>query len=239
MIRPLTAPFFEIGPKNLLRRRALEELALAAGAAASRHGITVVLTVPSVMVAPVADLHSGVLVFAQSMDVDEMGPSVGRVTVEALVDAGADGVMLNHDAAPLDEGTLAAAVRRARSIGLRTIVVAGTHAEALHAAALGPTAVLLEPSELIGTVGAGERTWIPSVNQALHQVDPQILAMHAGGVGSPEAARSIMASGADGTGSTSGVLAATDPLRAAAAFIAAAKEGWESTPFEDSTRSES
>jgi triosephosphate isomerase len=36
-----------------------------------------------------------------------------------------------------------------------------------------------------------------------------------------------MAAGADGTGSTSGVLTAQDPLVAAGHFIAAARAGWD------------
>jgi triosephosphate isomerase len=36
-----------------------------------------------------------------------------------------------------------------------------------------------------------------------------------------------MALGADGTGSTSGILGADDPLAAARAFIAAARSGWD------------
>ena len=51
--------------------------------------------------------------------------------------------------------------------------------------------------------------------------------MHAGGVSSPAVAQSIMALGSNGTGSTSGVLAATDPHDAARAFIAATRAGWE------------
>jgi triosephosphate isomerase len=36
-----------------------------------------------------------------------------------------------------------------------------------------------------------------------------------------------MAAGADGTGSTSGVLTADDPIAAARSFIAAARAGWD------------
>ncbi len=50
--------------------------------------------------------------------------------------------------------------------------------------------------------------------------------MHAGGVSSPSVARSIMALGADGTGSTSGVLSAAAGPDAVRAFIAATRDGW-------------
>lgn len=225
--RPLHAPFFEIGPKNLLRLPELEALARAAGAAGREFGVSVVLTVPTAMVAPIARLDSGVLVFGQSMDPDPLGPSFGRVTAEALLDAGADGVMLNHDAAPIDPATLPSVVRRAHDAGLATIVCAGTEPEALAAARLAPTAVLVEPPDLIGTIGSGNRDWVRPLTDALRGVDDRVLSMHAGGVGTPLIARGIMAAGADGTGSTSGILTADDPAIAASHFIAATRAGWD------------
>ncbi|MEV8148444.1 triose-phosphate isomerase [Arthrobacter sp. NPDC080073] len=226
-MKELTAPFFEIGPKNFLRRAELEALAHAAGRAGSEFDVAVVLTVPVAMVAPIAVLRTGVLVFAQGMDADLPGDSVGRVTAEALVDAGAAGVMLNHDSNPLDNNSLALTVRRAKSVELQTIVCAGTETDATRYTALGPTAVLFEPPELIGTSADSVRAWIPGATAAMREVHPGVLAMHAGGVASPSIARAIMAAGADGTGSTSGVLTADDPLAAARLFIAAARAGWD------------
>jgi triosephosphate isomerase len=152
---------------------------------------------------------------------------MGRVIAEALVDAGAAGVMLNHVSNPLDAPALAAAVERARSAGLQTIVCANTQAEAVQVARLGPTAILLEPPALIGTAGCLSRDWITPANEAVRRVDPVVLMMHAGGVSSPSIAEAIMAIGADGTGSTSGVIGADDPLSAARSFIAATRVGWD------------
>jgi triosephosphate isomerase len=214
----LCGPFFEIGPKNLLRRAELEGLARAAGAAGFDYGVSVILTVPTALIAPIHDLHSGVLAFAQAM---------ARVIAETLVDAGAAGVMLNHVSNPLDAPALAAAVERARSAGLHTIVCANTKAEAVQVARLGPTAILLEPPALIGTAGRIARDWIAPANEAVRRVVPVVLMMHAGGVSAPSIAEAIMAVGADGTGSTSGVIGADDPLSAARSFIAATRVGWD------------
>ena len=224
----LSGPFFEIGPKNLLRRAELESLARAAGAAGLDYGVSVILTVPTALIAPIHDLHSGVLPFAQAMAPDPPGNSMGRVIAETLVDAGAAGVMLNHVSNSLDAPALAAAVERAHSAGLQTIVCTNTKAEAVQAARLGPTAILLEPTALIGTAGLISRDWITPANEAVRRVAPVVLMMHAGGVSSPSIAEAIMATGADGTGSTSGVIGADDPLSAARSFIAATRVGWDS-----------
>ena len=147
MSAPVPAPFFEIGPKNLLRRSEIEAVATAAG--------------------------------------------------------------------------------RAGELGLQTVVCAGTQEHAVRFAAQGPTIVLFEPPELIGTGGTGPRDWVGPSTEAVHRASDGVLAMHAGGVSSPEVAEALMAAGADGTGSTSGVLNATDPGLAVHSFIAATRSGWE------------
>ncbi len=223
----LTAPFFEIGPKNLLRRPDIERIALAAGQAGDEYGVAVVLTVPTALVAPVRDLGTNVRVFAQGMHSDSLGPSMNRVTASALADAGAHGVMLNHDADPLDDTTLRSALFAADANDLQTIVCAGTRTAAAVAATLGPTVVLFEPPELIGTDASSPRPWIAPSTAAIHAANPHVLAMHAGGVSAPAIAEAIMSAGADGTGSTSGVVLAPDPPAAAHAFIAAARAGWD------------
>jgi triosephosphate isomerase (TIM) len=179
------------------------------------------------MIAPIADLATGVLVFAQGMDLEPLGDSVGRVTAESLVDAGADGVMLNHDSNPLAPDALREAIERAREAGLETIACAGTESEALRSTAMHPHVLLYEPPELIGTNAGDRRPWIAPVTDAMRRVDPDVAAMHAGGVGSPEIATAIMAAGADGTGSTSGVVRAADPVAAVHAFVEATRIGWD------------
>ncbi len=223
----VTAPFFEIGPKSLLRRAELASLARAAGAAGDEFGVSVIMTVPTALIAPVADLGTGVLVFGQHMDPDAMGDRLGVVFAESLVDAGADGVMLNHDSDPMDSVTLAATVGRAHATGLQTILCAAAEDEARRLLTLDPTVVLLEPPDLIGTAGSAPREWIAPADTALRALAPEVLLMHAGGVASPAVAASIMASGADGTGSTSGVLGAADRAAAARLFIGAARTGWD------------
>jgi triosephosphate isomerase len=227
MTSAIAGPFFEIGPKNYLRRAELEALVRAAGLAGAEFGVAVVLTVPTAMIAPIANLGAGVFVFAQGMDVDEPGPSVCRVTAESLVDAGAVGVMLNHDSNPLTPDALALSVGRARATDLATMVCTATTPEAVTAAQLDPTIVLYEPPALIGKSSDGPRGWIAGADLAVKTTHPAVLMMHAGGVSSPAIARSIMAAGADGTGSTSGVLMAADPLRAAREFIESVRAGWD------------
>lgn len=225
--RELTAPFFEVGPKNLLRLPDILDVSIAAQDAGARHEVSVILTVPTALISPAKAAAPNAFVFAQGMDRDGLGPSVGRVIPESLVDAGADGVMLNHVSNPLAGDELRRSVQRAQENGLMTMVCAGDEAEVLDLLPLRPTIVLFEPPELIGHSGGTGRPWIAEVNAKARALAPQVLLMHAGGVGTPQDAYQIMLNGADGTGSTSGVLRDDSPARAVARFIAAARRGFD------------
>jgi triosephosphate isomerase (TIM) len=223
----LTAPFFEFGPKNLLRLPEIVDVAAAAQDAGARCAVTVVVTVPTALIAPVRAAVPGVRVFAQGVDVDEPGPSVGRVTAESLVDAGAHGVLLNHASNPLDHDRLRCSLRRAHANALMTMVCAGTEQEVRSLLPLRPTTVLFEPPDLIGDAGGVDRPWIRRVDDEVRATAPDVLVMHAGGVGAPEDAYLIMRGGADGTGSTSGVLRDGTPARAVGRFIEALRRGFD------------
>lgn len=220
-------PFFEVGTKNLLRLPEILDVAVAAQRAGERSDVAVIMTVPTALVTRVRTEAPAIAVFAQNMDTAEPGSTVGRVTAESLVDAGAHGVMLNHASLPLDSRQLRRSVIRAQVNGLLTMVCAGQEREVIELLPLRPTIILFEPPELIGHRGGADRPWIEPVNQVVSDVAPDVLMMHAGGVGTPDDAYQIMRSGADGTGSTSGVLQDRSPSHAVAQFIDAVRRGFD------------
>jgi len=226
-VSALRPPFFEIGPKNLLRLPEIVSVAKAAASAGERHGVSVILTVPTALIAQVRAAVPGVLVFAQGVDDDEPGGSVARVLPEALADAGAHGVMLNHDASPLAPAELTRAIRRAKDNDLMTMVCAGDDAAVMSLVEHAPTIMLYEPPTLIGSAESAERPWIPAINARVAERAPEVLMMHAGGVSSSDDAFAIMRAGAQGTGSTSGVLRADSPPAAAEDYIAATRRGFD------------
>ena len=107
---PLSLPFFEIGPKNILRRQELHELLAAAQLHSRRYRVSVIATLPVTEIEPAALLFPDLHLFAQHMDPDLPGKSVGRIIAEALADAGASGVMLNHADHLMPRDDVAAAV---------------------------------------------------------------------------------------------------------------------------------
>ena len=227
MTEKLQLPFFEVGPKNLLRQPELRELLRLVEYLGKRERVTTIVTLPAVEIAASKRLFPGVLAFAQHMDSDRLGPSVGRVIAEALVDAGADGVLLNHSDRPLSGAEMQGSIERARETGLLTILCARDNSEALSVAKLGPDILLYEPPSLIGHSGGAARPWIGDVNAQVHAINPSIRMMHAGGIGTPTDARSVMLQGAQGTGATSAIVLAADRAVAVWSFLAATREGWD------------
>jgi len=223
---PFRAPFFEIGPKNLLRRPELHKLLAVAQPHSRRYGVSLIATLPVTEIEPARLLFPGIHLFAQHMDPDRPGKSVGRVIAEALADAGADGVMLNHADHQLRPDQVAAAVERAQANGLMTLACAADEREAAAIAALSPDILLYEPRAMIGHGGGADRPWIPAINALVRAIAPGTLLMHAGGIATPEDARNVIRAGAAGTGATSAIVRAHDPSEIIEGFLSAVRDAW-------------
>jgi triosephosphate isomerase len=177
----------------------------------------------------VAAATKRILVFAQHMDPLPPGRGVGAVLAEALRAAGAVGTLLNHSEKPLPPRELGRAIERARSVGLATLVFADSPEEAGAFARLGPDIVLAEPPDLIASgvsVGNVMTRFVAAAVEAVKGVDPRILVMSGAGVSGPDDVEQMMRLGLDGTGSSSGILKASDPVATMRAMLEATARAW-------------
>jgi triosephosphate isomerase len=228
----IAAPVFEIGLKGYRWGTAAVELAVEADRLAADLGISVVYNPQAVDIPAVAAATSRILVFAQHMDPVAPGRGVGAVLAEALRDAGAVGTLLNHSEKALSLGVLAKTIERAQSVGLFTLVFADSPAEAAALAHLGPDIILAEPPELIATgVSAGNvmASFVSETVAAVKAIDPEILVMSGAGVNGPDDVERMIRLGLDGTGSSSGILKAPDPVAAMRAMLEAEARAWRAT----------
>jgi triosephosphate isomerase len=219
-IRP---PVFEIGLKGYCWGAAAVRLAVEADRLAEALGVSVVFNPQAVDIRPVAEATSRILVFAQHMDPVEPGRGVGAVLAEAVRDAGAVGTLLGHSEKPMPLGAMARAIGRARALGLFTLVFADAPAEAAALAHLAPDIVLAEPA---GNVMAG---FVADTIAAVRAVDPAVLVMSGAGVNGPEDVDRMIRLGLDGTGASSGILRAADPIAAMTAMLEAEARAWAAT----------
>ena len=225
----ITPPFFEVGPKAYVYGRAVVEIARAADALSRTYGVQVILTPQYVDIPAVVREVERVLVFAQHMDSLEPGRGVGSVLPEALRDAGAVGVLLNHVERRLPRPELARTIRRADEVGLATMVCADDASDAAAIAALGPNAIIVESPVLIagGRRDEDERQAIAEANEAIWRVDPRIRVLHGAGINGPRDVFDVVAAGAQGTGSSSAIFTAPDPRAMLEEMIRSMRAAWD------------
>lgn len=226
----ITPPFFEIGPKAYTYGRDLIELAREADALSRTYDVQIIITPQYVDIPLVARAVERLVVFAQHMDSLMPGRGVGSVLPEAIKAAGAKGVLLNHVERRLTRPELAQTMRRAREVGLATMVCADDVRDAVSIAELSPDIIIVEAPDLIagGRRDEGNRAAIVAANEAIWSVDPSVRVLHGAGINGPQDVYDVTAAGAQGAGSSSAVFTASDPAAMLESMISAMRDAWNS-----------
>jgi triosephosphate isomerase len=225
----LSPPFFELGPKAFLYGRGVLELARAADRIGKRYEVRIIFTPQYVDIPLVARETGYIHVFAQHMDSIRIGRGIGSVLPEALKEAGAVGVLLNHAEKRLSLSEINRTIKRADEVGLATLVCADTPEEAAAIAHLAPNIILAEPPELIGSsqTGVAGRDYVARINELIRSIDPRIRVLHSAGISGPQDVADIVSMGAEATGCTSAVIKAENPVAMLEAMIKAMREAWD------------
>jgi triosephosphate isomerase len=226
----LRPPIFEIGLKGYVYGGAAVRLAKEADLAAHEHGVTVIFDPQYVDIPAVARETEHLLVFAQHMDPVAVGRGNGSVLPEALKAAGAVGTMLNHTEKPMTLSEIARAIRRADEVGLLSLVSSDSPEQAAAVAQLGPNIVLAEPPDLIGgdvSVATRMGDFIEQTAHLVGRIDPEIVVMCSAGIKRPADVVAVVSLGVGATGTTSGIVLASDPIAQTWAMIAAMGEAWQ------------
>ncbi len=150
------------------------ELAKVAESVAKDLGVEIVVAPQYTDLYRVA-VNTSLRVFAQSADPVMPGAYTGHVTLESILESGASGVILNHSERPLRLNELAFLVERAKALGLDSVVCAPTSSTASAVSKLRPTAVAVEPPELIGTGRAVSRERPELIRDSLNVVDVPLI----------------------------------------------------------------
>ncbi len=225
--KKINMPFFEIGPKSYLYGDDILELAKAADSAAEKYGVDIIFTTPIVDIRRVREVTKNIHVFAPHMDPIYPGRGLADILPESLVAAGAEGVMLNHCEKPLTFEVLTETIKRADEVGLTTIVCADSLADASKIATLNPDIIVAEPSELIGTGVSVGKEYVEAATKSVKDVNKDILVLTAAGISNGEDVYNTIISGADATGSSSGVAKAADRAAMVDEMIAAVRRAWD------------
>ena len=207
------SPFLIVNPKSYLYGEKSLELAKAADKTAKETGLQIYFTCPYAYIRLIKENTENLIVCAQSMDSLTPGRGMGYVLPESLKEAGAGAVFLNHAENQKTVSELYATIKRAKELGMITIVCADSTVEAKAVACMDPDIVLAEPTDLIGTGQVADDSYTIETVKDLHEVNPDVLVMIASGVSTAEDCYNVVKLGADGTGATSGILNAPSPAQ--------------------------
>lgn len=212
--RNITVPFFTVNPKAYLYGEQSVALAKHADTLAEKYGFTIFFTAQPIDMPAIRQATRHLILTAQHMDALRPGAGMGYVLPEALQSAGVEAVFLNHAEHPVSLSALAKTMARADELGMLTIVCADTVEEARAIAVLKPDIMVCEPTSLIGTGKISDPDYMAATNQAVKAVSPNTLVLQAAGISTGENVYDAICSGADGTGGTSGIVAAPNPFAA-------------------------
>lgn len=206
----IKAPFFIVNPKSYLYGAEVVKLAQIADRLAQQYHIDCLFTGQLIDLPALKQATQHLIITAQTMDPLEPGRGMGQVLPEGLQSQGVGAVVLNHAEKPLTIAALDWTIKRARTLNLMSIVCADTPEQCRAVAQLHPTMMICEPTSVIGTGTISNDDYIQQTNQAVREVDPQILIMQAAGVSTVADVTHVLQLGADGTGGTSGIIQAPD-----------------------------
>lgn len=119
--------------------------------ASSYDSITFAVAVQPTDIFRVSQIVERTLIFAQHIDPIKPGAHTGSILPEAIRLSGAVGTLINHSERPLPLNVIENTIKRAKEVGLITIVCADAPEKSEQVALLKPLFVAYEPPELIGT----------------------------------------------------------------------------------------
>ena len=217
-------PFFEMSVKNYIYGDKVLELALAADRAVAKYDIDVIFISPYTEIRRIAGNAHNLIVIAPYMDLIPLGRGMADILPEALKDAGARGVVINHSERPMSLTAIKKTIERANELDMLSFACADTIAEAKAIAQLHPDIINPEPSELIGSGAASDMSYVLETVKVIKDIFPDILVEQAAGISTAEQVYDFIMAGSDGAGSCSGIMNSKDPLALVDEMIHAVKK---------------
>jgi triosephosphate isomerase len=208
----IRTPFFETSVKNYIYGDKVLEFAKAADAAALKYDVDVLFICPYTEIRRVRENCPHIIILAPYMDVIRPGRGMADVLPEAVKDAGAQGVVINHCERPMTLTAIKKTIDRANELDMFSFVCADTIAEAQAIAQLHPDIINPEPTELIGSGNASDMSYVMEAICAVKAIDPNIMVEQAAGITTAQQIYDFIMAGSEAAGSASGILKSHDPL---------------------------
>lgn len=230
-MKPIVAVNFKAYYPHSFGEKALK-LAESAKRVWEETSVKIILAPPYTEIRGIAKYLEGseVEVYAQHADPIEPGAQTGFIPLEGIKDAGAVGVILNHSEHRLKLADIGWLIKRAKKLGLKTLVCADEPETTAAAAALNPDIVAVEPPELIGTgipVSKAKPEVITSTVDLVRKISKELTILTGAGISAGEDVYIAIKLGTQGVLVASAIVKAKDPYQVMKDMALKALEAWE------------
>jgi triosephosphate isomerase len=223
----LSLPIFVVNFKSYVWGREALKLARKMEEIAQESSVYL-CAIPQIVDISLIAKETKVPVFSPHLDSLTPGRGTGRVLPEAVKEAGAVGVLLNHSEYNLPLDVISKTMKRAREVGLISMVASNSPQEAEAIAILGPEVIISEPSSRIGTlrsVGRDKEFVMQSIKR-VKNVNPKIIVLCGAGVSSRKDVEALVELGVEGTGASRAIFEAEAPARILAEMVEGLESKW-------------
>ncbi len=179
-------------------------------------GVQIILIPPATELYRIKEVvkNTDILVYAQHADPIEPGARTGFLPLEGLVETGIDGILLNHSEHRLKLADIFFLIKKARKLGLHTLVCADVPENAAAVAVLEPDIIAVEPPELIGTgipVSKAKPEVITRSVELVRRVNENVLLLTGAGISKGEDVEIAVKLGTVGVLVASAIVKAKNP----------------------------
>ncbi|MCS7110661.1 MAG: triose-phosphate isomerase [Ignisphaera sp.] len=189
------------------------EIAKAAERAAREYGVEVIVIPPATEIRKLVESVS-IPVYAQHADPYEFGAYTGWLPIVALKDLGVRGLLINHSEHRLRLDEIATLVEKAKKYDLETLVCADTPIAAAAVSVIKPTAIAVEPPELIGTgiaVSKAKPEVITGTVERVRGVNREVILLTGAGISTADDVEAAIRLGTVGVLVASAIMKAQNP----------------------------
>lgn len=94
---------------------------------------------------------------------------------------------------------------------------------------MGPNLIVAEPTDLIGTGTTADSNYVTDTIKAVEEINPDIMVLQGAGISNGRDVYNTIALGAQATGSTSGIIKASDPYAMVEEMLYNLRKAWDDT----------
>ncbi len=211
----MDTPIVILNYKTYLESSGIKALELAHDleSAASESGITMVAAPQSADIYRISE-ETSLPIFAQHIDPISPGGHTGSSLINTLVDAGVCGSLINHSEQRMKLADIDEVIKQCKANDIESCVCTNNIETSKAAAILNPTAVAVEPPELIGTgipVSQAQPEVVEDTVAEVKAINKHVKVLCGAGITTGDDMKAAMDLGADGVLLASGIIKAESP----------------------------